>query len=161
MRVILGPAATESTSYGSRTSASSIPGLMSGLHRRDPGKWVAGHLLNDNLGGSGKRRANLTPLTQNANKRHSCFENKLTRLCYYASLYHGNNPKADFWYGIDYVVKVSGETFGDFKPYNGAPFHIIIEANVVTVDKKSGTIIKAAAGIPEAVPAASCVASTR
>lgn len=35
------------------------------------GLWVAAHLLNGELGGSGTETKNFTPMTNNANKRHS------------------------------------------------------------------------------------------
>lgn len=135
MSVILGPQAAKSVNYGSKTCALSIPGLMAPLHLRDPGKWVAGHLLNDNLGGSGTESKNLTPLTQNANKRHSKYEDRLKRACESADLYHRNHPTASFWYGMRYKVVVSPITFGNFAPYSGAPSHITIRAKAVRVDK--------------------------
>ncbi|HEV2736277.1 MAG TPA: hypothetical protein VGV85_15640, partial [Longimicrobiaceae bacterium] len=94
MEVVLGPSAAKSVNYGSKTGPASIPGLMSPLHAHDPGKWVAGHLLNDNLGGSGTDSANLTPLTQTANKQHSKYEDKVKRFCERADLYHRSNPTA-------------------------------------------------------------------
>jgi hypothetical protein len=135
MSVILGPHAAKSVNYGSKTCALSIPGLMAPLHLRDPGKWVAGHLLNDNLGGSGTDSRNLTPLTQNANKRHAKWENRIKLVCERADLYHRNHPTASFWYGVRYKVVVSPITFGGFAPYSGAPSHITIRAKVVRVDK--------------------------
>jgi hypothetical protein len=140
MSVILGPHAAKSVNYGSRTCAQSIPGLMRPLHAYDPGLWVAGHLLNDNLGGSGTDSRNLTPLTQNANKRHSKYEDKLKRACETADLYHRNNPTATFWYGMRYRVVVSPITFGGFAPYSGAPSHITITASAVRVNKATKVV---------------------
>lgn len=140
MSVVLEPHAAKSVNYGSATCAASIPGLMSPLHARDPGKWVAGHLLNDNLGGSGTDAVNLTPLTQNANKRHAKYENKVKDLCERFDLYHRNNPTASFWYGVKYKVVVSPTTFGNFAPYDAAPSHITISAKIVRVDKATKVV---------------------
>lgn len=140
MEVVLGPHAAKSVNYGSKTGPGSIPGLMGPLHAYDPGKWVAGHLLNDNLGGSGTAAQNLTPLTQTANKRHSKYEDRLKAICERADLYHRNHPAATFWYGVRYRVRVSATTFGNFAPYSGAPSHITISARVVRVDKATRAI---------------------
>ena len=62
MEVILGPEAVASTNYGSKTNSASISSHMRPINDKDylvapsgktSGLWVAGHLLNDNLGGSG------------------------------------------------------------------------------------------------------------
>lgn len=140
MQVVLGPTAAFPENRGSSTNASSIPGLMRPLHAEDPGKWVAGHLLNDNLGGSGTQAYNLTPLTQTANKQHAKYEDRIKRMCDRADLYHRNHPDSKFWYGVRYTVQVSKQTFGDFSPYDGAPSHITITSEVVRVDKVTGGI---------------------
>ncbi len=140
MDVVLGPLAAKSVNYGSATCGASIPGLMGPLHARDPGKWVAGHLLNDNLGGSGTDAANLTPLTQTANKRHAKYEDRLKLICERADLYHRNHPTCAYWYGVRYKVRVSAVAFGNFAPYSGAPSHITISAQVVRVDKATKVI---------------------
>lgn len=139
--VVLGPHAAKSVNYGSATDANSIPDLMRPLHTRDPGKWVAGHLLNDNLGGSGVARKNLTPLTQNANKRHAKLENLVKNGCEAADQHRRFNRDADFWYGIRYTVDVATVTFGGFAPYSGAPSHITVTAQAVQVDKTTGVIV--------------------
>jgi hypothetical protein len=138
MEVVLGPAAAHPVNYGTGTSMLSIPRLMQPLHQRDPGKWIAGHLLNDNLGGSGTDDRNLTPLTQTANKRHSGIETRVKEMCDIADLYHRNNPRAAFWYGVRYSVEVSALTFGDFAPYDRVASHITVTARVVTIDKQTG-----------------------
>lgn len=146
MKVVLGPRAAKSVNYGTKTSPGSIPRLMNPLHLRDPGKWVAGHLLNDNLGGSGINTNNLTPLTQTANKQHAGYENKVKIMCEKADLYHRNNPNAPFWLGVEYTVEVSTTTFGNFSPYDCVPSHIIITAREVKVDKKT-KIVEVLGGI--------------
>ena len=140
MEVVLGPSAAKSVYYGSATGPMSIPHLMRPLHLRDPGKWVAGHLLNDNLGGSGMDDVNLTPLTQTANKLHSGFETRVKEMCEIADLHHRTNPNASFWYGVHYTVEVSATTFGDFAPYNRVPSHITAQSRVVKVDKQTGVV---------------------
>lgn len=60
MEVILGSDAVKPENYGSSTNANSIKSHMTKLNTKDytltpagiqKGLWVAGHLLNDNLGG--------------------------------------------------------------------------------------------------------------
>lgn len=140
MHVILGPAAAKPTNYGSKTSAKSIPSLMRPLHDRDPDKWVAGHLLNDNLGGDGKYKRNLTPLTKTANRNHATHEGRIKLACDMADLYHRMNPNDPYWYGIRYTVKVAKLAFGGFAPYDGAPSHIILNARLVRQDKATGAV---------------------
>ncbi len=137
MVVILGPAAVEPTNYGSRTGQHSIPSLMRPLHVRDPGKWVAGHLLNDNMGGSGIKANNLTPLTQTANKQHAGYENRVKSMVLIARQMHNQNPQSKYWIGVKYEVKVSAQLFGDYAPYNRCPSHIKVSGTLVKVDKKT------------------------
>lgn len=146
MDVCLGPAAAWPTNYGSKTNSTSISSRMQPLHDRDPGKWVAGHLLNDNLGGDGTMTANLTPLTKTANRNHATYEGRIKVACDRADLYHRSNPTAAYWYGIHYWVAVAGAAFGDFKPYNKAPSHITINARLIQQDKVSGAITYVAGG---------------
>lgn len=138
MDVILGPTAAKSVNYGSKTSAKSIPSLMRPLHARDPDKWVAGHLLNDNLGGDGEWTRNLTPLTKTANRNHATHENRIKNACEYADLFHRTYPGHGYWYGIHYWVDVANISFGNFSPYNKAPSHITINARMVRMDKNTG-----------------------
>jgi len=137
MFVVLGPMAVDPRNYGSRTGKMSIPSLMNPLHERDPGGWVAGHLLNDNMGGSGVKRQNLTPLTQTANKQHAKLENRVKSMVVIARMFHEGNPEAKFWLGVEYTVKVSAKLFGNFAPYNHCASHIKVTGRPVKVDKKT------------------------
>jgi hypothetical protein len=144
MAVILGPDAGESTNYGA-APYNSISGHMGKLNEKDytyvgsgtKGLWVAGHLLNDNLGGSGTDAKNLTPLTQTANKQHSAYEQKIKSAITCCRQLRDNYPKVPFFVGIHYEVFVSAATFGDDKPYNKAPSHISIRTTLVKADKKT------------------------
>ncbi|MCH9684443.1 MAG: hypothetical protein K0V04_23615 [Deltaproteobacteria bacterium] len=139
MDVILGPMAAESSNYGSGTGPNSIKKLMKPLKDRDQGKWIAGHLLNDNLGGSGSDPKNLTPLTATANKQHSGFELKVKNACIKARQFHEANKNSDVWKCIHYRVNVSG-TFENYAPYSGAPRYLVATFEEIEVDKKTGTI---------------------
>jgi hypothetical protein len=140
MVVVLGPDAASSVNYGSSTSSRSIPQLMRPLLDHDPGKWVAGHLLNDNLGGPGTDSCNLTPLTQTANKNHASYEGYVKNMCFKAGQYHSRYKNSKYWYGVEYSVAVSVVSFGDFAPYASAPSHITISGRVVRVNKTNGAM---------------------
>jgi hypothetical protein len=149
MEVILGPEAVETTNYGSKTNSDSISSRMRPLNDKDylvsssgkkSGLWVAGHLLNDNLGGSGTSGENLTPLTQTANKQHAGYEGKIKRALESSAQILRNNTKVPFVVGVHYKVEVSDDAFGDFTPYNKAPSHITITANLVKVCKTTREI---------------------
>lgn len=76
MEVTLGPAACDPTNYGS-VPGKDTPSMMKKLKGQlDEYGWIAGHLLNDNMGGRGVAE-NLTPLTGTANKNHSAIELKI------------------------------------------------------------------------------------
>jgi len=148
MEVVLGPDAIKSENYGSSTNSNSIKSHMEKLNAKDftltsagaqKGLWVAGHLLNDNLGGSGVAGKNLTPLTQTANKQHSGYESRIkTALETSAQLErYANLP---FIVGVKYKVTVSIPTFGDFTPYNKAPSSIAIKTELVKADKATDQI---------------------
>lgn len=142
MKVVLGPLAVDSRNYGSRTNPSSIHQAMVPLKRKDyiqfgknmtkKGLWVAGHLLNDNLGGSGTQTTNLTPLTQTANKNHATYENYVKNML----IVSGQLVRAkslNYMVGVEYQVNVFGQ-FGDFKPYCYAPSHIKVFASLIKAD---------------------------
>ena len=149
MEVILGPDAVESTNYGSKTNSDSISSHMRALNDKDylvpaPGKksglWVAGHLLNDNLGGSGTSGENLTPLTQTANKQHAGYEGKIKSALITSGQILKYHPNVPFVVGVRYKVEVSDDVFGDFAPYNKAPSHITVTAELVKACKKTNDI---------------------
>lgn len=137
MFVILGPAACRPSNYGSGTTSSSLAGHMRPLKRKDPGKWIAGHLLNDNMGGSGTAAKNLTPLTETTNKRHAKIETRINRLCTRIDSWHSRRENYEFpdWYGIKYVVTVSATAFGSESPYTRAPEFITVTARAVRIPK--------------------------
>lgn len=129
MTAILGP--NQGLMYlGSQTNGTSISGVMGPLLTRDPGKWVAGHLLNGELGGSGTYARNLTPLTANANKRHSGYELKVKRMCIKCRQYMDLNKITAYCLGVRYRVTVDGTAFGGFAPYDKVASHITISARV-------------------------------
>lgn len=133
METVLGP--NQGLMYlGSPTSVASIPGIMGPLHRRNPGKWIAGHLLNGELGGNGTYTPNLTPLTENANKRHSGYELKVKRLCIKCRQYMEMRKITAYYLGVRYQVIVSPIRFGDFPPYNAVASHITISARAYRYD---------------------------
>jgi len=161
MEVILGPEATASTNYGSKTTSDSISSHMRPLNDKDylaalsgkkSGLWVAGHLLNDNLGGSGTSGENLTPLTQTANKQHAGYEGKIKRALDSSSLIFRNYPKVPFVVGVRYKVEVSDELFGDFAPYNKAPSYITITSDLVKACKKTNDITPLGIGDWDEIP---------
>ncbi|HMY38013.1 MAG TPA: hypothetical protein PK011_01700, partial [Marinagarivorans sp.] len=145
MSVILGPEAIKSTNYGSGTDSTSISSYMKPLNTKDytiigtgpKGLWVAGHLLNDNLGGSGTDAENLTPLTQTANKQHSGYEGKIKAGLDASRQLMEGYASIPFIVGIKYEVAVSSATFGTFAPYDKAPSHLSIKTTLVKADKKT------------------------
>jgi len=110
---LLGPDALPGQMGGSVTDDSSLQSVMGPLRMYSPDKnWVAGHLLNADLGGSGIDPRNLTPLTTAANRAHSVFEQHIKRMLECCNRLDQNNPDADVWYGVDYTVTVSPTTYG-------------------------------------------------
>lgn len=110
MRVVIGPAQALKTNHGHKPQPNT-PQVMR-LLLDDPELlhhgWIAGHLLNDNLGGPGLAK-NLTPLTTAGNKNHlnvceakikNFIDSAFSRTQYY---------KADeYWYGVEYNVSKAG-----------------------------------------------------
>ncbi len=137
MFVILGPAACQSTNYGSKTTPHSIASRMRPLNAKDHNGWVAGHLLNDNMGGSGTSSVNLTPLTRKTNRAHATYEGWIKTFCDRIFSFHSNrdNRNVNYWYGVRYVVTVSLHAFGPSPPHTKAPAEITIESRVVKVPK--------------------------
>ncbi|BAZ23368.1 hypothetical protein NIES4073_42560 [Kalymmatonema gypsitolerans NIES-4073] len=154
MSVILGPK-IDNSGKGSETNHESIPDIIKPLNNEDftvkekrtasgetknlrHGLWVAGHLLNANLGGSGQDPKNLTPLTQIANIKHkNKIETKIKTLMTQARQRSEGYKKDLTWKGVKYSVDVSDETFGDNPPWDKAPSHITINATKVEVKKKA------------------------
>jgi hypothetical protein len=119
MEVVLGPGAAESFRRGD-SSTSSLQTLMRPLHDFDEECWVAGHLLNAELGGK-DRIENLTPLTQTANKiMSSTCENKVKSWITRCSL-HMRSRLRDYFIihsnkclGVHYKVSVPGPDFASY-----------------------------------------------
>lgn len=146
MKVTLGPLAGESTHYGSKTGSTSIPGHMGQLNSKDytissnggcVGLWVAGHLLNDNLGGCGKSGENLTPLTKTANRNHATYEGRIKDALIASRQMQDIYKVSPFIVGVEYTVQVSTDTFGPNDSYDKAPSHITITGTLVKADKKT------------------------
>lgn len=115
MEVQIGPAQAQLANYGSPPD-SNTPTIMRTL--LDSAEynyfgWIAGHLLNDNLGGPGLAR-NLTPLTTAGNKNHlngcETFIKNYIDLC---DRRVWMNKSDAHWYGVKYRVVVGGEKWGD------------------------------------------------
>lgn len=143
MRVVIGPAQGAVEHYGSRPAANT-PSVMRQL--LDDGDlndfgWIAGHLLNDNLGGPGEAH-NLTPLTTAGNKNHlntceTAIKNFITA-AYSRTLLN----KADtHWFGVEYSVAVSDEKWDtSHKALRRVATHLVINAKVVRQDKGTDAI---------------------
>lgn len=145
VEVVLGPAACDPANYGSKASAKAV--RMLGRLKKSPlsdMNWIAGHLLNDNMGGSGADPANLTPLTSNANKRHSGIELKVKAAvirakqvaqAHYAEIKKRPvvDPKQIVINGIFYSVTVGMGRFGPTKKLKGlwATNQLLVTASVV------------------------------
>lgn len=114
----------------------------------DTNYWIAGHMLNQGLGGNGVTE-NFVPLTVMANRSHSTFENWI-KGSYLNGVAHLNGYNPDpknknydypYWYGIYYAVIASRQMFYKDKmfvlsePYCYAPSHITLQMNVVKVWK--------------------------
>lgn len=137
MKVVLGPGAGIFYA-GTKTDKSSLSGIMTRLVNRDGSKkWVAGHLLNGELGGYGTQSRNLCALTQTANKIHSGLELRVKRLCIKMRQWHEMNKNVNYFLGVRYTVEVVGK-FGDFSPYKYCPSHLVVSARVYRYNKTTG-----------------------
>jgi hypothetical protein len=109
MEAVLGPdQAHSSTGYfmsGTTTNANSLRPFMQALlddsHMQG---WVAGHLLNEEMGGRGDVDENLTPLTTRANGAHKAYESHIKRMLQQCHLIDRDNKGHDWWYGVRYSV---------------------------------------------------------
>lgn len=107
--------------YGSKPPGG-VPNLIKNVGASIQGKtrYIAGHLLNDNMGGRGDND-NLTVLSSDANKRHRGVESKVKNLAQKADLINkGNNkfgdPKYD--HGARYTVEVLSPNPDPNPPYS-------------------------------------------
>ena len=123
MHVVLGPAAALLRS-GTPTGGNSIRGIMTALDKRNPGRWIAGHLLNADLGGRGDDAENLAPLTRAANRAHATLEAKVKNACTVARQKQELQAKPPaFFYGVKYDIRAV-DTFGPLPPFSHAPSHL-------------------------------------
>ena len=146
MSVVIGPGQGGPGMYGSRPE----PGTPTVMRRLlDDGRlngfgWVAGHLLNDNLGGPGNAR-NLTPLTTAGNKNHlvAC-EQRIKNFINAAYSRSRNYPNDTYWFGVAYEVTVGDEKWDDGHPsLCHVAKAIYVTARVIKVDKQTGNMSNA------------------
>lgn len=141
MKVVLGPYAGESNNYGS-TPANNTPLVMRKLlDTFGTYGWIAGHLLNDNLGGHGVAR-NLTPLTTAGNKNHLTGCETLIKTTIAKAAGRARNNRGDeYWFGVDYEVRVSDEKHDALEEDDGFPTtiatHLLVTAKVVRQHKQT------------------------
>jgi hypothetical protein len=104
---------------------------------------VAGHLLNDNLGGPGTA-CNLTPLTTAGNGNH--LDGCETRIkntidsCFGRTQYYPTDP---CWYGVYYRVEVDSHPslkWGATHPFDKVAISFKVWAHCVQMNKKTGAI---------------------
>jgi hypothetical protein len=141
MYVVIGPGQGEIGMYGS-TPLPNTPATMRALLDRDRHLrafgWVAGHLLNDNLGGPGIA-INLTPLTTAGNKNHlnaieTTIKNTIDK-CYSRVV---NYRKDRYYYGVEYEVTVADSPWPNMREF--VTTHLLVSAKVVRADKTTGIV---------------------
>ncbi|MFA8434700.1 MAG: hypothetical protein ACEPOZ_09310 [Marinifilaceae bacterium] len=114
-----------------------VPNLLTkvGHYIQGTQRYIAGHLLNDNMGGQGVND-NLTVLSSNANKLHRGIESKVKDLATRADLINqGNNVLGDpnYDHGARYSVQVLNPTPAGKQPFSrseqliGAGLNITID----------------------------------
>lgn len=142
---VLGPDLGDGQRRGTPTNSSSLQPVMSMLNTStSPHSWVAGHLLNADLGGIGTDDRNLTALTSAANANHKTFESHVKRLLARCRALDLQQPDATSWYGLRYTVGVSTMCFAhtphpsDVHSY--AYSHVTFDYGVVRIDKTSRAI---------------------
>lgn len=141
MNVTLGPTAVHSTNYGSVPTGNTPSVMRRLLDNYAPYGWIAGHLLNDNLGGPGTAK-NLTPLTTAGNKNHlngceTLIKNTITK-AYSRTLY---NKTDEYWYGVEYEVVVSDEKYAADGTFPATvPTHLTVSATIVKQHKQTSAV---------------------
>ena len=147
MVVVLGPMAAESVNRGSKPQPNTPP-TMTALHAAfGAHAWIAGHLLNEELGGPGINK-NLTPLTHQANMVHKGYEAAIKKAVLKARARAKSHPADTFWYGVYYKVTVRTLGLGGAPPLTNVPKGIVIEAWPVVAPKKNPKVYKKASGAP-------------
>lgn len=112
--------------------------FINALNEDYQGSWVAGHLLNGELGGSGDYE-NLTPLTQRANRNHASFENHIRRIGENLVNFENKYPTHPSFFGIRYKVNVSDEKYqgGLLRDDYGVALYITLECQVLMFNKNN------------------------
>lgn len=139
MAAVLGPDQSNVSSYyalGTKTSANSLRPFMRALvddsHMTG---WIAGHLLNEEMGGSGGTDENLTPLTTKANSAHKAYEGHIKKMLLQCHRIDRDNKEIDYWYGVHYSVAASTRpVFQDLIDTYVAS-HISIEYRYIKIKK--------------------------
>jgi hypothetical protein len=109
MEAVLGPDQSNVSSrykLGTKTNSNSLRPFMQALagDSRIQG-WVAGHLLNEEMGGQGDVDENLTPLTTKANGAHKAYEAHIKKMLLQCHNVDRDNKGNDEWYGVRYRVE--------------------------------------------------------
>jgi hypothetical protein len=140
MEAVLGPDQSNVSSYyrlGTKTNSNSLRPFMTALADDSHMKgWIAGHLLNEEMGGQGDRDENLTPLTTRANSAHKAYEAHIKKMLLQCHRIDREKKEIDAWYGVHYRVNVSTRpVFQDLIDTYVAS-HISIEYRYIKIEKK-------------------------
>ncbi len=140
MKVVLGPDACESTNFGT-VADSKKPKAMKTLRKNyKEYNWKSGHLLNNNMGGTGDEAYNLTPLTGKANAKHTGFEGRVKNAIAFAHGRAYGHSSDSHWYGVEYEVSVGGNKWSTSPtdPRRAVDEQIIVHAKSVVRPKAGG-----------------------
>lgn len=142
MEVVIGPAQALLVNYGS-TPDSNTPAVMRSLLSGPYSSfgWVAGHLLNDNLGGPGVAW-NLTPLTTAGNKNHlTTCEAAIKSYIDRAYSRTQFNRSDTHFYGVYYKVVVGSEKWvADQSPLKMVATELRVWVRAMMKNKADGTL---------------------
>jgi len=129
--------AVEPANYGSGPVDGEC-GSVSDLNeeRHNGTNWVAGHLLNDNMGGPGTSK-NLTPMTGWRNRTfNGDFEEKI-KTALIKSRQLDDSGRCDVWYGIKVTVVCTGLAAGGTKAAKCVRQRVAYGAKWVSVTKEA------------------------
>lgn len=146
MEALLGPDLGDGRMRGTATNSNSLQPTMGLLNSHGQGKsWIAGHLLNADLGGRGDEDRNLTPLTSAANAAHKTFEGHIKKILTKCRLIDeaSDGPGLPYWYGVLYKIDVSNLTYAE-KPavddlYSYCYSHMTVSYRLVALPKSDLT----------------------
>jgi len=145
MEALLGPDLGDGMRRGSATNQQSLQPVMGWLNTYSNRTWVAGHLLNADLGGSGTNNQNLTALTSTANANHSTFEDHVKRMLAACHNVDSYNRGHTHWYGVRYRVDVDATQFASTPHANDvhsyAYSHITLTYGYRRIDKATGAAV--------------------